>query len=159
MKVFNLCCSYHHHRFEGWFESDAQRQEQLSNGLLVCPLCGDSHIQVLPSAPHVQVGRAAPHAKRVAAGSVEASAALLEPSQKTEAQLQSAWVQAVELLLKNTDDVGDQFADEARRIHYGETPGRDIRGSATLDEAQALLEEGIDVVPISIPESIKGQVH
>ena len=136
-----------------------QRQEQLSNGLLACPLCGDSHIQVLPSAPHVQVGRAAPHTKRAAAGGVEAAAGLPESSQQTEAQLQSTWVQAIELLIQNTDDVGEQFADEARRIHYGEAPDRGIRGSATLDEAQALREEGIDVVPISIPESIKGPVH
>lgn len=160
MKIFNLCCS-HHHRFEGWFGSDVQRQEQLSNGLLVCPLCGDSHIQVLPSAPHVHVGKAAPHTKRAAAGGVEAAAAagLSESSQQTEAQLQSTWVQAIELLIQNTDDVGEQFADEARRIHYGEAPDRGIRGSATLDEVQVLREEGIDVVPISIPESIEGPVH
>ena len=158
MKVFNLCCS-HHHRFEGWFGSDAQRLEQLSQGLLVCPLCGDSQIQVLPSAPHVQVGRAAPNASRVNAVSVDAPGDLPKSNQKTESLLQAAWIQAVQLLIKNTDDVGEQFADEARRIHYGEAPDRGIRGSATPDEAQALQEEGIDVVPISIPESVKGSVH
>ena len=62
-------------------------------------------------------------------------------------------------MLANTDDVGDQFAEEARKIHYGETQQRGIRGKATPEETESLLEEGIAVVPIALPEALKGRLQ
>jgi hypothetical protein len=73
----------------------------------------------------------------------------------TPADLQRQVMQAVRQIMANTEDVGDRFAEEARRIHYGETEARGIRGQATPDEAQALAEEGIDVVALAVPEALK----
>jgi hypothetical protein len=75
------------------------------------------------------------------------------------ADLQAAWLRAVQKMMANTEDVGDRFPEEARRIHYGEKPQRGIRGEATPDEREALLDEGIEVVPIPIPRALKGPVQ
>ena len=61
--------------------------------------------------------------------------------------------------MDNTDDVGDQFAEEARKIHYGETKERGIRGQASADETQALIEEGIAVLPLFVPDALKGPIQ
>lgn len=76
-----------------------------------------------------------------------------------EMTMQAVWIRAVQHVMKNTDDVGDRFAEEARRMHYGETDERAIRGHATPDEAQALKEEGIDVVSLSMPAALKGPIQ
>jgi len=61
--------------------------------------------------------------------------------------------------MAHSEDVGTQFADEARKMHYGETEERGIRGRVSVDETQALLEEGIHVMPLPLPEALKGPVH
>ena len=73
--------------------------------------------------------------------------------------MKSAWMRAVQHIIKNTDDVGTRFAEEARRMHYGETGERPIRGQATPDEAKALHEEGIDVMPLPMPTALKGPLQ
>ena len=73
--------------------------------------------------------------------------------------MQSALLRAVQHIMANTDDVGPRFAEEARRMHYGETDERPIRGQATADEAQALHEEGIEVVSLPMPEALKGPLQ
>ncbi len=144
MKVFNLRCGQDH-RFEGWFASEADRQAQLTRGLLTCPMCGDPQVTTLPSAPRLQVGPKAPEPP-------EAAARTAAPAEASSAvTLQGAWMKAVRHILENTDDVGDRFAEEARRIHYGEVEARSIRGQATVDETQALREEGIEVVALPLP--------
>ncbi len=157
MKVFNLRCHLDH-RFEGWFGSDADRQRQLSQGLLSCPLCGSLEVTVLPSAPHVQIRRqvpSEPEAALRAAQTVPSSS----PDSEAAVGLQTAWVVAVQHMMANTDDVGDRFADEARRIHYGETATRGIRGQATLEESRELLDEGIEVIPLVVPQALKGRLQ
>jgi hypothetical protein len=69
--------------------------------------------------------------------------------------MQAAWMKMVRHVLANTEDVGPRFAEEARRIHYGETAERGIRGQASADETQALIEEGIGVLPLPIPKALK----
>jgi hypothetical protein len=71
----------------------------------------------------------------------------------------AAWLEMTKKILANTDDVGDKFADEARKIHYGETEERSIRGKASPDETRALLEEGISVMPLFVPEALKGPLQ
>jgi hypothetical protein len=71
------------------------------------------------------------------------------------AGLQAAWMKAVREVMANTEDVGERFPEEARRIHYGETESRGIRGQATAKETEALLEEGISVMPLPIPKALK----
>jgi hypothetical protein len=73
--------------------------------------------------------------------------------------MQAAWLRAVRHVIEHSDDVGDRFAEEARRIHYGEADERAIRGQATPDEARALEEEGIEVMPLPVPPALKGTVQ
>ena len=84
----------------------------------------------------------------------------LNPEQaQTLQQLQAAYLTMLRQVVQNTEDVGDRFASEARKIHEGQAPERGIRGHATPDEAQALAEEGIAVVPLPVPEVLKGPLH
>jgi hypothetical protein len=74
-------------------------------------------------------------------------------------EAQQAWMHMVQHVLSNTEDVGGQFAEEARKMHYGETPERAIRGQVSREETSALLEEGIQVMPLAMPAAIKGPVQ
>ncbi len=143
MKVLNLRCALDH-RFEGWFASDEDEASQRERGLLVCPLCGDGDVQRLPSAPRLNLGAARP----------AETMALPAPD-----DLQAQWLQAVRRVIERTEDVGQRFAEEARRIHYGEVPQRGIRGQATPNEAQALKEEGIEVMALPLPVALKGPLQ
>ena len=73
--------------------------------------------------------------------------------------MQAAWMKMVRHVMANTEDVGNQFAEEARKMHYGEAQERSIRGQATLDETKELMEEGIDVMPLPVPDALKGQLQ
>jgi hypothetical protein len=73
--------------------------------------------------------------------------------------MQAAWLGAVRQLMARTEDVGPRFAEEARRIHYGEKPQRGIRGQATPEEREALLEEGIETVAIPVPRALEGPLQ
>lgn len=147
MKVLNLQCS-HAHAFEGWFASEDDFQGQLARGLVECPLCGDAQVAKMPSAPRLNLGASEP-----------AAPAKQEVVSAPNAQLQAAWMQMVRQVMANTEDVGAKFAEEARRIHYGETEERGIRGQATREETQALLEEGISVLPLPVPKGLKGPLQ
>jgi hypothetical protein len=145
MKVLNLQCS-NSHSFEGWFASEDDFQAQLGRGLVECPLCGDSAISKMLSAPRLNLGASPPEVRHDVAN-------IPEPA------LQAAWMKMVRHVLANTDDVGDRFAEEARRIHYGESEERGIRGQASREETEALLEEGIGVLPLPIPKALKGPLQ
>ncbi len=77
----------------------------------------------------------------------------------TEMTMQSQWLRAVRHVMSSTEDVGERFAEEARRIHYGEVEERGIRGRASADDAAALREEGIDVMALPLPHALKGPVQ
>ena len=151
MKVLDLSCG-HGHSFEGWFGSEDDFQSQLARQLVECPLCGNSAVVKKLSAPRLNFGAAAPD-KPTAAPAREVTTVPLDP------QLQAAWMKMVRHVLANTEDVGGQFAEEARRIHYGEADERNIRGQASREETAALLEEGISVMPLPIPNALKGPVQ
>ena len=148
MKVLNLQCS-HGHAFEGWFGSEDDFQGQLARGLVDCPVCGDAHVVKMPSAPRLNLGAAAP----AAAG--EKQEVMVTPDR----QMQAAWMQMVRHVMANTEDVGERFAEEARRIHYGEVDERNIRGQASREETESLLEEGIAVMPLPVPKGLKGPLQ
>jgi len=74
-------------------------------------------------------------------------------------QRQAQWMQAVRHMIDNTEDVGERFPDEARRIHYGEVEERGIRGQASREDADALREEGIEVMAFRVPAALKGPVQ
>lgn len=147
MKVLDLQCA-HQHRFEGWFGSDQEFSDQMDRGLLACPLCGDGHIRKMPSAPrlNLQTSRESHSVPDEGAtpGAEAAQGIRAAPSHV----LQARWIQAVRELMAHTEDVGERFAQEARAIHQGDADPRAIRGQATKQETLALLEEGIEVVPL-----------
>jgi hypothetical protein len=141
MKVLNLHCS-NGHGFEGWFGSEDDFQGQLGRGLVECPMCGDPTVQKLPSAPRLNLGGAKEEPKR-------------EVMTAPDAAMQAAWLKMVRHVMANTEDVGQRFAEEARRIHYGEVEERAIRGQASREETESLLDEGIGVMPLPVPKALK----
>ena len=153
MKVLNLVC-LHEHRFEGWFASEVDYLSQTERGLVECPLCGDNSVTRLPSAPHVHTSNA-----REVAPVPAAPARPAGPDSPVALTQQAAWLRAVRHVMTHTDDVGDRFAEEARRMHYGETEERAIRGQATRAQAQSLVDEGIAVMPLPLPPALKGPLQ
>ena len=151
MKVFNLSCA-HDHRFEGWFGSADDFDVQLRDGLLECPICGSREIRKLPSAPRLNLSGASSDASGRAVQAESPAGVTPTPNP---GQVQEMMMRVARFLVQNTEDVGDRFAEEARRIHYRETTERGIRGIATQDEARALGEEGIDVFAFPIPAHVK----
>jgi hypothetical protein len=77
----------------------------------------------------------------------------------TDTTLQAAWMAVARRIMADTDDVGDSFAKEARKIHYGETKERGIRGQASRAQTESLIEEGIAVLPFPMPDALKGQLQ
>ena len=148
MKVLNLRCA-HDHRFEGWFGSDDDFRVQGERALIACPICDDKTISRLPSAPRLNMS----------AQRGEEAAAAPSPAELAAARAQGQWLRAVREVMNRTEDVGDRFPEEARRIHYGEAQERGIRGRASSKDADALREEGIEVVALPVPAPLKGPVQ
>ena len=147
MIVYDLSCDGGH-RFEGWFGSSEDYAGQRARGLVSCPQCGSGAVDKAPMAPAVprksnsQSAPAAPAAKQpMARGPMppEVSAAL--------ARLAEAQARA----LRDSKWVGDAFAEQTRAMHYGERDSETIHGQASIEEAQALFEEGIPVAPLPFP--------
>ena len=155
MKVLNLRCA-NGHGFEGWFGSEDDYMDQNGRGAVECPLCADKLITRMPSAPRLNLSGAREPA---APATPAASAAPAVQAEARPADLQAAWLQTVRELMARTEDVGERFATEARRIHYGETPNRGIRGQATAEERAALQDEGIETVTVPLPAALKGPVQ
>ncbi|PLP98633.1 DUF1178 family protein [Cupriavidus pauculus] len=155
MKVLDLRCA-HDHRFEGWFASEEDAQSQISRDLVQCPVCGDHAVSRLPSAPRLNLSGAT--AKPAPTQSRDGEPGNAEAQQMMQA-LQAHYLKAVRQVLAQTEDVGDRFVEEARRMHYEEAPERGIRGSATAEDVQALAEEGIDTFPLIVPDALKQTAH
>jgi len=140
LKVFDLQCE-HSHVFEGWFGSHEDYDAQQARGLVTCPVCGSASITKRLSAPRLNVSHlhapASPPA--VPAGASDA---------KKMAAVQAIVMKQVRALLRNTENVGPRFAEEARRIHEGDADERPIRGTATPEERAALVEDGIEVMAV-----------
>jgi len=126
MILFDLQCEKGH-KFECWFASSANYEEQLKNKLIICPYCNSTKIQKSLMAPNINT----------------------KNSKKTNKQklaqngLENQIKKFKKYIEKNTDNVGKNFAEEARKIYYGETQSRPIRGESTEKEAQELIEEGV----------------
>ena len=150
MKVVDLRCGLDH-RFEGWFASEHDCVSQLEGARIDCPLCGAKDITRLPSAPRLNLsgesGKSHKQGTEIVAAPTPAD---VEPVK----QAQAMWMRAVQQMFANTEDVGERFAEEARRIHYGEKANRGIRGKASRDEAEALRDEGIEVMSIPVPAGL-----
>ncbi|MFN3732835.1 DUF1178 family protein [Comamonas testosteroni] len=159
MKVLDLHCPAGH-VFEGWFASEDDFQNQLQRKLVQCPVCGDSDVTKRLSAPRLNLGAQPPKAAQVSQPAPAAAPALPAASPEISAEarahlqsMQAAWMQWSRKVAQSSEDVGKKFAEEARRIHYGETEERAIRGQTSAREAMELIEEGIGVLPLALPES------
>jgi hypothetical protein len=139
MIVYQLGCA-HGHRFEGWFASAAACGERAASGQLQCPSCGSADVSKLPSAPHVHTGESLPAPDAVAAR-------------------REAVGKLRDLILASTQDVGRQFAEIARRIHYKEEESRNIRVQVTAEEAEELQEEGVETLTLPSNFLPTGEVH
>ncbi|MEY4014358.1 MAG: hypothetical protein RLZZ290_1222 [Pseudomonadota bacterium] len=149
-KIFNLQCGLGH-RFEGWFASHEALDDQSSRGLVRCPICDTDDVSRMPTAARLSLSGATQPpseqpATQVARGS-EAHEAM------------TAVLAAARVLAQQCEDVGDGFADEARRIHYAEVPERNIMGRTSLREARELREEGIEVFALPVPFGLLGNEH
>ena len=141
MIVFDLQCAQGH-GFEGWFDSGDAFERQLASDLVHCPVCDIAAVTRVPSA-RVSV----PRGGEATPPSAPESIAGLPP--ELLAKLREA--------VRSTENVGRRFPEEARKIHYEETPARAIRGQATREEADALQEEGIDFT--SLPSTLVTETH
>ena len=151
MIIFELSCA-HGHRFEGWFASGDEFTRQQERSLVTCPVCDDSHIERLPSA-RVSVTKGAARDNAPAAEPVEER----QDSDAAAMGLPAEALTKLRELVRNTENVGRHFPEEARKIHYKEAPARAIRGQASHEEAKALTDEGIDFA--SLPPFLTRDTH
>ena len=129
MKVFNLCCAAGH-LFEGWFEGVEDLERQCAAGFVACPQCGSSDVHKRPSAPHIGRAKSAVRQQKRLAATVERLMACVRDE------------------AARAEDVGSDFAEEARRIARGVAPERAIKGECTRAEARELWQEGIAALPV-----------
>jgi hypothetical protein len=151
MIVFDLLCS-EGHRFEGWFGSAGEFASQRERKLLSCPSCGSAKVSRVPSATRANLGAAQPKPAQAPA----------QPARTPDmdgkdpfAVAQMLYSRMLDDLLTKSEDVGKQFPTEARKIFYKESPARAIRGQATNEEHQELVDEGIPVARLPVPPTDK----
>jgi hypothetical protein len=140
---YDLICEKGH-EFDGWFSDSEAFEKQQKRGFVECTVCGSAKIQKQLMAPRLRAkaNSKAEGQKMVAGGGDPRLAAMMQMMREVRAHVE-----------KNAENVGDKFAEEARKIHYGEKEERGIYGNATHDEAKSLIEEGIDVHPLPrLPE-------
>ena len=151
MIIFDLVCA-HGHRFEGWFASAEEFGRQKAGSLVACPVCDDAHVERLPSA---QV--------RIPRGAARDNPDPTEPADEERpehgaiAGVPAEVIAKLREIVRNTENVGARFPEEARKIHYSEVPPRAIRGQASKDEADALRDEGIEFA--SLPPFLSSDSH
>ena len=150
MKVLDLQCGLQH-VFEGWFASQDDFDSQLQRGLLTCPMCADASVTRKLSAPRLNLGSSSAKA--------EPQRDVVSADDPSALALQVSWLEMARRVVAQTEDVGERFAEEARRIHYGETKHRGIRGKASQAQTEALMDEGIAVLPFVLPEALKGRLQ
>lgn len=143
MIVFDLLCD-EQHRFEGWFRNSEEFESQLESGLLTCPICGSEHVSKQLSPSHLNFGK------------TEKQTQELVSIQQDAQQLADRIAQYINT---HFEDVGSEFAEEARKMYYGDIDERNIRGTATQDEALELFEEGIDIFPIQNADDDKDKLN
>jgi hypothetical protein len=145
MIVFDLSCQ-DGHRFEGWFASAKDFASQKKRGLLSCPSCGGTGIERALSAPRLNMGAQEPR-KLPAAAQKTPDMEGKDPF----AVAQMLYSRMLDEILTKSEDVGTRFPEEARKIFYKEAEGRAIRGQATPEEHDALVDEGIPVARFPVP--------
>ncbi len=132
---FSLVCE-HEHEFEAWFRGNDDFETQKKRGFVECPSCGSREVGKALMAPAVSTGRK----------QEKMALAMGEEQRRVMAELKAL----SQKMRENADYVGDKFAEEARKIHFGESDPRGIYGEATLEEAKGLAEDGVSFMPIPV---------
>ena len=146
MIKYTLACDKGH-SFESWFADSAAYDKQAKRGLVSCPQCGSAKVEKAIMAPRLSGTRKRGRAQEITVAPEKAPVAVMSP---VEQELRAKLKELREHIVKNADNVGEKFPEEARKIHYGETEHRSIYGVASIDDAKELAEEGIDVHPIPV---------
>lgn len=133
---YSLICD-NAHSFEGWFSGSADYERQVEIGFLTCPVCNSATISKSLMAPSVSTARNREQKQAVA----------MDLAQR---QVMAKLKEAVATIKASSEDVGDKFPEEARKIHYGEADARGIIGKASFDEVRSLVEEGIEIAPLPV---------
>lgn len=158
MKVLDLHCAQGH-VFEGWFASEDDFVSQCSRLLVQCPVCGTPEVVKKLSAPRLNLAT-----KRSGTQEIVQPGSVAEPGAAAGSSLvagvdapslQAAWMALARQIVAQTSDVGNRFAEEARKMHYQEIESRAIRGTASMEETRSLLDEGIEVMPLLLPDAAK----
>ncbi len=132
---FTLACE-HDHTFEGWFRNGEDYDKQRKRGFVECPECGSTHVDKALMAPAVSTGRR------------QEKIALAQGDEQR--RVMGALKELSKKMRENADYVGDKFAEEARKIHFGEADARGIYGEATPDEVKGLADDGVEFMPIPV---------
>jgi hypothetical protein len=151
---YNLRCE-RGHVFESWFQSSAAYESQEKRKLVNCPVCGSAKVERGIMAPRIvgKKGRDKAEPASVAASPTDTAAPAATPTPLLMAQERELRAKLKELrdhIVKNADNVGERFPNEARKMHYGDIEHRPIYGEASPDEARALIEEGVEVSPLPV---------
>lgn len=161
---YDLTCSQAHD-FEGWFRNSDDFEAQNKRSLITCPVCGSQEIEKRLMAPAVSTARrkaamtvtdtseqVAPAAQSEGDAGSDAAVqrAALVPQDPKQKEMLDALRELRKQMISSSDDVGEQFPEEARRMHYGESEQRSIHGQTSVEEAKSLIDEGIDILPIPV---------
>ena len=147
MIIFDLSCA-DEHRFEGWFQNNDDMQKQLADGLLRCPVCDNPEIRKVPAMAKINTSSGRDEVR-----DAPSAVAAAGPSRDTHASTSYAASQEFVRMLhnyvdSNFIDVGNRFAEEARKIHSGDREDVGIRGTASREQVRELKEEGISTLPL-----------
>jgi hypothetical protein len=155
---YNLVCAKGH-EFESWFAGSAAYDKQAKRGLVECPVCGSTKVEKALMTP--RLGRSGKSARIAASAPEPAATGTPEPAapeapapvamiSPQEQELRTKLKELREHLVRNAENVGGKFPEEARKMHYGEKEHRSIYGTASPDDAKALHEEGIEFAPLPV---------
>jgi hypothetical protein len=154
MIIFELACG-HGHRFEGWFTSSDDFARQSDTQMVRCPVCDDAGVARVPSAKVRAGGASGP--EPTDAATANTATANAESGTHAIAALPPEALAKLREIVRNTENVGPRFPEEARKIHYDEAPARAIRGQASKEESAELAEEGIAVT--TLPDFLLRDPH
>jgi hypothetical protein len=148
MIIYDLNCD-NNHRFEGWFQNAGAFETQLEGRLVCCPQCDSHNVRRVPSAVAISGHHVEPANESPAISLKAPTSTALMP---VGTQAMALYRQLIQTIVSHSEDVGNSFADEARKIHYNEAPQRPIRGQASEDECDELRDEGIQILNLPMPK-------
>jgi hypothetical protein len=147
---YNLRCDAGH-AFESWFQNSSAYESQEKRKLVSCPACGSANVERAIMAPQIVSKKKDRPEPAPAAAATEAAAPASTPLMMAqERELRAKLKELRDHIVKNADNVGERFPNEARKMHYGELEHRPIYGEASPEEARSLIDEGVEVSPLPV---------